>query len=110
MGLQTVGPRGIPLPGPAPEPGAGGRGGYDPRTDTFIPKPGMSVPGQTIKKVDSAELEQCKQDADDALDRAYDYCKALGATYNDYRTRKACEENAFRKYTKRLQECEQQCK
>jgi len=37
MGLQSVGPRGIPLPGPKPGPGAGGRGGYDPRTDTYTP-------------------------------------------------------------------------
>jgi len=57
-----------------------------------------------------SDLEQCEQEADDRLDRDYAYCRALSATYgNDYRTRKACEEDAFRKYVKRLQECKQEC-
>lgn len=110
MGLQARPwrPPGAPIPGlPGPRP----VDPSEPGGPTYTPVPKWpSLPDWTTKKSDSAELEQCKQDADDALDRAYDYCKALGATYNDYRTRKACEENAFRKYTKRLQECEQQCK
>lgn len=50
--------------------------------------------------------DDCEQDCDDALDRDYAYCRALGGMYNDFRTRKACEENAFRKYI----ECRKQCK
>jgi hypothetical protein len=56
-----------------------------------------------------SELERCEQEADEALERDYAYCKALGATYNDYRTRKACEENAFQKYANRLKDCKKQC-
>jgi RHS repeat-associated protein len=69
-----------------------------------IPVPIPIVPTQ------KSDLEACEKEASDALDRAYDYCKALGATYNDYRTRKACEERAFSKYTQELKKCKEKCK
>ena len=45
-GLQAVWPRGLPVPaGPAPGSSTGGRGGYDPRTDTYSPPgPGFLFP------------------------------------------------------------------
>jgi RHS repeat-associated protein len=69
-----------------------------------IPVPIPIVPTQ------KSDLEACEKEASDALDRAYDYCKALGATYNDYRTRKACEEKAFNKYAEELKKCKEKCK
>jgi RHS repeat-associated protein len=72
------------------------------------PKPvPIPVPIPITKKGD---LEACEKDADDQLDRDYAYCKALGATYNDYRTRKACEEKAIAKYVARLKQCKKECK
>jgi RHS repeat-associated protein len=65
MGLQTVGPRGIPLPAPGIGLGAGG-GGYDPRTDRFIP--GGTVPPMPswLKKIftPKSALDQCEADCE----------------------------------------------
>jgi RHS repeat-associated protein len=89
----------------------GSRGGYDPRTDMYTPpKPGVSMPGWLKNWLPKSALEECEQEADDALERDYAYCKALGGTFNDYRTRKACEEKAFSKYAQRLKSCKEQCR
>jgi RHS repeat-associated protein len=113
-GLQGAAPSPfgpIPIPPLTPAPGPGGGGGrYDPRTDTFTPNPSYSLPSWLKRLTSKSELEQCEQDADDALERDYAYCKALGGTYNDYRTRKACEEEAFGKYVERLKRCKEQCR
>ena len=112
-GLQAI-PFPLPPPPGVPSPGTGGgSGGYDPRTDRFTPAPTVTLPTlpnwRDLFKSKSSELEQCEAEAEEKLDRDYAYCKALGATYNDYRTRKACEERAFEKYAKKLKECKQQC-
>lgn len=103
-------PKGVPTPGvPQPRP----VDPTEPYGPVFTPAPQSPTVPDWLKKPilkNDSELEQCKQEADLALERGYAYCKALGGTFNDYRTRKACEENEFRKYTKRLRECEQQCK
>lgn len=101
MGLQVL-PVPVPPPPGVPSPGGGGRpGGYDPTTDNFTPDPAMRRPTvpNWLKKplMVKSELEQCEAEAEEKLERNYAYCKALGATYNDYRTRKACEEKAFGK-------------
>ena len=66
----------------------------------------IPVPIPITKKGD---LAACEKEAEDELERGYAYCKALGATYNDYRTRKACEEQAFAKYVARLKQCKKEC-
>ncbi|MGJ7562323.1 RHS repeat-associated core domain-containing protein [Variovorax sp. GB1R11] len=116
--LNLSDPRGlfaIPMP-PPPPPGASGKSPglpqvLDPETLTPIisPPPKLSVPKWLNDLMPKSALEECEQDAEDRMNREYEYCDALGKTYQDFRTRKACEEDAFRRYVKRLSACKEQC-
>lgn len=110
-GLQVMPMPPIPIPG-VPRPGQARPERVDPtdpRSPTYTP--GWKLPTFTWSQSSTKEdLEKCYQECDDQLDRDYEYCKALGSTYKDSRTRRACEERAFNKYIDCRKACKDSCK
>ncbi|MFS2048358.1 RHS repeat-associated core domain-containing protein [Variovorax sp. Varisp41] len=76
----------------------------------YLPNLNLSPPSWLKNILPKSAIQECEQDAEDQLGRDYAYCEALGKTYGDFRTRKACEEKAFSKYVTRLKACKEQCR
>ncbi len=108
MGLQSVGPRGIPMPGPAPGAGAGSRGGYDPRTDTYTPSsPGLTLPKWLTPK---SALDRCEAACEAQYDRDMDECRSYSAMTGEKYTFVACKRSAERRLSQCTVDCAKDCK
>ncbi len=111
LGLAGVLPGPIPLPIPG-FPGTSGLPGKPKDDGSFggLFPPGTMSSSSGASSSSSSASEECEQKCDDNLSRDYAYCKALGGMYNDYRTRKVCEERAFSKYVLCRKQCKEKCK
>ena len=86
-------------------------GGYDPRTDTYTPPGGYSLPGWLKGWLTpSSALNRCETQCDAQNERDMTECKAYSGMTGEKYTYVACKRNADRRYSQCMADCGKDCK